>query len=387
MDRHAFLAAAALGGAALLTGCGSSAGAGSSAAPASSRRVRYPGDIADEPGALTISEWPGYEAAGTEAQTYGLTAGRSYTEQFGARGITYADIGNDDKNLNAMRAGQRFDVLHPCVSYARDYVDADLVQPFDPELLTNFSDLHPELTALGRIDGRQYLIPWDWGFASVMYRTDKVAPADATGWELFWNEKYRGRISMWDGGSTPLRVAGLLTDPPAANIDDQTPDELARSKQLLIEQKPLNRFLWTSEYGNMRPAFQTGEIWITYAWPSAYQAMRDELGADKVGYLDPSQGKLAWMCGFMMGKDTASPLHVHRYVDSFLERQACLNLVNLYSYGAANASIGPDDVKDAALAAELGLGDPSALDPPVHMEAWIPDRAAYQRAWEEVKAS
>ena len=48
---------------------------------------------------------------------------------------------------------------------------------------------------------------------SILYRKDKVDPADAPSWELFWNEKYKGKISMWDGGSTPVEIAGLLIGP------------------------------------------------------------------------------------------------------------------------------------------------------------------------------
>ena len=77
------------------------------------------------------------------------------------------------------------------------------------------------------INGQQYWIPWDWGFSSILYRTDKVDPADAAeGWNLFWNEKYSGKICMWDGGSTPVIIAGLVMDPPAKDIDNMTPDEL-----------------------------------------------------------------------------------------------------------------------------------------------------------------
>ncbi len=392
-DRRDFLkGSAALGSAALLAGCGSSSGikadtgggGGSSAAP-----VTYGGDIASEPNKLVIAEWPGYEAGGTKAQTYGLIAGKSYTKQYGASGLKYADYGNDDKTLNAMKAGQKFDLLHPCVGYIHDYVNAGVVEPFDTSLLTNYPNLFPEMTARGNIDGQQYWIPWDWGFSSILYRTDKVDPADAAeGWNLFWNEKYKGKICMWDGGSTPVIIAGLVMDPPAKDIDNMTPDELARAKELLIKQKPLNKFYWTSEYGNMQPAFKSGDIWITYSWANDYTDMGKALGFDNVDFMDsPKQGALAWICGFMMGKGTASPLHAHKYVDSFIGHDACVQLTNLFSYGAADKTTTPAEITNKTLAKKLKIGDPSALDPPVHMDAFIPKRTDYQRIWAEVKAS
>jgi spermidine/putrescine transport system substrate-binding protein len=412
IDRRGFLhGSALLGGAVLLGGCGASqgirssssstgaaaagttgagattAGATSAGASTTVAATSYPGSLASEKGHLTIAEWAGYEAAGTKPQTYGLTAGADYVKRYGGSKLTYADYGNDDKNLNAMKAGQHFDLLHPCIDYVQDYVAADLVEPFDTRLIPSFSKLYPELVARGQVDGKQYWIPWDWGFGSILYRKDKVDPADALSWDLLFNEKYKGRISMWDGGSIPVQVAGLVTDPPAKDIFAQTPDELERSKALLIKQKPLNKFYWTSEYGNQQPAFKSGDIWITYAWPNDYQALGSALGYDKVGYVTPKEGKLAWVCGFMMGKGTKSPLHAHAYVESFLGHAAGLNLINTYSYGSSNSTVMPTEVKDQRLSRQLQIGNPNALKPPVHLERHVNDRAAYQKVWAEVKAS
>ena len=67
-------------------------------------------------------------------------------------------------------------------------------------------------------------------------------------------------------------------------------------------------------------------------------------------------------------------------------------------YASANTTVkksdlsikGPSDPKAYALPAAadaLRIGDPNRLAAPVHLEQFIPQRAAYQSAWEEVKAS
>ena len=387
MDRRDFLkSSAALGGAALIAGCGSSEGIKQNTeAPASSAPVSYGGSIDAEPNKLVISEWPGYEAGGTKAQTYGMLAGTSYTDKYGAKSLKYADIGNDDKVLSAVKAGQKFDLIHPCVGYTQDWAQSGLVQPFDTSLLPSFGNLFPEMIERGKFNGQQYWIPWDWGYSSILYRKDKVDPADAQSWDLFWNPKYKGHISMWDGGVAPVRIAGLLIG--AADIEHMTDEELAEAKAKLIEQKKVNKFYWTSEYGDMQPAFKSGDIWITYSWPNDYKDMGNALGFDKVEYMDPKEGKLAWVCGFVMGKDTASPLHAHEYVESFINHDACVDLINLFAYGASDKTVQKSEVKDQKLATKLNIGDPQALEPPVHLEKYIPNRDKYQQVWAEVKAS
>jgi spermidine/putrescine transport system substrate-binding protein len=383
LNRRDFLAAAgALGGAVLLGGCGSSDDGSSSSSPAASSEPHPP--IAQEPGKLSILEWGGYEAGGTKAQKSGLWAGTPYTKEFGAGGLSYTYIVNDNQSLQKASTGGPFDVMHPCIQMVPDFVDQGLVQPWDPKLLKSFDNLDPYLLEKGKVDGKQYMIPWDWGFASLLYRTDMVDAADATSWDLAWNEKYKGKIALWNGSSSNFELTGLRLG--IDKIDDMTPDEINRCKEELIKQKPLNKFLWSSEYGQMHPAFKSGDIWITYSWQAAYVIMK-EAGL-KVDFMDPEEGRLSWACGFMLGADTKNYHHAHKYVESFINHKSNVQMVNLFYYGSSDTTIKPSEVKNKELAKELKIGQPNALeDPSVHLQQYQPNRSLYEQAWSEVTAS
>jgi spermidine/putrescine transport system substrate-binding protein len=379
LSRRGFLqAAGALGGAALLGGCGSSGGGAKSAAPKS-----HP-PIGKESGRLSILEWGGYEAGGTKAQKSGLWAGTPYTEKFGADKISYTYIVNDDQSLQKAATSGPFDIMHPCNEMLPGFVEQGLIQPWDPNLLDSFKDLNPYLLKQGQVDGKQYMIPWDWGYASLLYRTDKVDPADADGWGLAWNEKYKGKISLWNGAASNFEVAALKLGFP--EMDNMTPDQIQKAKQELIRQKPLNKFYWSSEYGQMQPAFKSGDIWITYSWQAAYVIMK-EAGL-KVAFLEPKEGRLSWFCGYTLGADTKNYHHAHKYVESYINKKAAAQMTNLYYYGNSNTAVTEADVKDKALARELKITDAKAIeDPSVHLQAYQPNRAQYEQAWQEVMAT
>jgi spermidine/putrescine transport system substrate-binding protein len=378
-SRREFMATTgALGGAVLLGGCGAA-----SEAPQAPAAQEHP-PIEKESGKLSVLEWGGYEAAGTKAQKSGLIAGKDYTKEFGAAGISYTYIVNDDQSLQKAANSGPFDVMHPCNQMTPMYKDQGLIQPWDTELLPSFKNLNPALVEAGKLDGKQYFIPWDWGYASLLYRSDKVDEADAGSWDLAWNEKYKGKISLWNGAGSTLEMAALKNGFP--DMDNMTPEQIEVCKQDLIKQKPLNKFYWSSEYGQMQPAFKSGDIWITYSWQAAYVTMK--AAGLKVKYMEPKEGRLAWVCGFTLGADTKNYHHAHKYVESYINHKASVQMTNLFYYGTADATITKDEVDDKALATELKIGDPNAIQgPDVHLQKFQKDRAAYQQAWQEVTAS
>jgi spermidine/putrescine transport system substrate-binding protein len=380
LSRRDFLAAAgAVGGAVLLGGCGDSE---NPSTPASTPKPQPA--IGEESGKLSILEWGGYEAGGHKAQKSGLYAGTPYTKEFGSDGLAYTYIVNDNQSLQKASTSGPFDVMHPCIQMVPSFVEQGLVQPWDPELLPSFENLDPFLLEKGQVDGKQYMIPWDWGYASLLYRTDRVDAADATSWDLAWNEKYKGKIALWNGSSSNFELTGLKLG--IEKIDDMTPDEIQRCKEELIKQKPLNKFLWTSEYGQMHPAFKSGDIDITYSWQAAYVIMK-EAGL-KVDFMEPEEGRLSWACGFMLGADTKNYHHAHKYVESFINHKSNVQMVNLFYYGSSDTTIKPSEVDNKALAKELKIGETGVLeDPSVHLQSFQPNRAMYEQAWSEVMAS
>ena len=53
----------------------------------------------------------------------------------------------------------------------------------------------------------KYSIPYTWGTVGIIYNTKYVDEADVTGWELLWNEKYAGKILMFDNSRDAFGIA------------------------------------------------------------------------------------------------------------------------------------------------------------------------------------
>ena len=121
-------------------------------------------------------EWAGYEAP--DFWTDFASANPDADVQF-EFGINDADI------LSLMEAGSQADIFHFYTGWQQFYVDEGLVQEIDTSKLTNWDKVPDSFKEIGQIDGKQYYLPWDWGFTSILYSTDQVP--EVTSWDVLFD--------------------------------------------------------------------------------------------------------------------------------------------------------------------------------------------------------
>jgi len=345
---------------------GGSGSGGSAAAPAS----RPP--IGEETGELQVFEWSGYEIE-EFWQPY-------KTEHAAEHPPNFTFYATDDEAITKVRSGFKPDIAHPCSGRISDWVNAGLVEEIDTSLLSNFPNLNPALVAPGTIDGKQYWVPWDWGFSSLIFNPE-VVDAGADSWSLLWDPKYAGKMSMWDNPTTALRIGGLYVG--VDDVYDMTDEELEAAKAALIEQKKLNRNYWSAQ-ADMVADYAAGNIVVTNGWTSAYLALVDDGQPAEFG--EPKEGKLAFNCGFVIIKGTPRYHLAHEWIDAFLDPGSGAALSNMYAFGASNTESLP--LVDEGRRDLFNVSDPSQLEPPnTWLDAFFPRRDEYIKVWDEVKAA
>jgi spermidine/putrescine transport system substrate-binding protein len=324
----------------------------------------------EEPNELLVLEWAGYDE---ERWWADFKAASPETVLEWETGTNDADI------LAKMGAGSTADVVHFYTGYEQLYVDEGLVREIDTSKLTNWDKVPAEMQALGQIDGKQYFIPWDWGFTSILYNTEHVD--EVTSWDALFNEDYAGHISMWDDGPGAVAVSSYIHGWDETAI---TEEQLAQIEQEWKDQKPLNLHYWDSEYENLCPEVISGDIWVAYAWPGCYATALFE-GAP-VAYANPEEGRNSWVGLYGISADTDSYELALQFLDLKLADLTCGTLVTDYYYGCANQDV-MAAVEDPVLIEAFSIDDPGILEttnftPPVTAE----QRDAWTAMWTRVKA-
>ena len=348
----------------VLAACGSGQTGDASGASSSD------GQAAEEPNELSVLEWSGYEAE--DFWTDFKTASPD-TE------VTF-EFGDTDANILAqMQGGSQADIFHFYTGWQQFYVDEGLVREIDTSKLTNWDAVPEDFKALGQIDGKQYFLPWDWGFTSILYNTEQVD--EVTSWDVLFDPQYAEHVSMWNDGPAAVTVSSYVHGYDETAITDE---QLADIEAEWIAQKPLNAFYWSSEYEDLCPAVQDGTVWIAYAWQGCYATAL--AAGDPVAYATPEEGRNSWVGLYGINADTDSYDLALEFLDLKLAELSCSNAVTLFYYGCANADV-MAAIDDPVLVEAFGLDDPSILEstnftPLVTNE----QREAWTGMWERVQA-
>ena len=103
---------------------------------------------------------------------------------------------------------EQYDLFHPYTGWLQFYVDEGLAQEIDTTKLKNWDKVPDAFKAIGQVNGKQYFMPWDWGFSSILYRTDKIPSVDS--WTSCSTRSTRATSSMWDDGPGAVTVSSYI---------------------------------------------------------------------------------------------------------------------------------------------------------------------------------
>jgi len=359
----ALLAVASL----LLAACGGAA----PASPASSDETPAAAGASTQQNNLVVLEWAGYELA----EFY-----EPFTGQYPQVELDYSFFSEDAEAFAKLQSGFNVDLVHPCNPWWGLYVEQGLVQPIDTTKLSNFAGLDPDMVALGQFNGQQYFIPWDWGFESIIVRTDKVE-AIPQSWADLANPEYAGRLALWDSGEANHIIAALALGFDPWNTTAEQDEQI---KQWLIDLKP-NLLTYWVDFSELAQQVGSGDVWVaSNAWADTYTSLLEQ--NVPVDYINPSEGMLRFVCGFGISSEATDVALAHAYIDAAIAPQSMANFSNEYGYGSANQDALP--LIDPEIVELFHMDDPAFLEQTIFYQSLSQEqRQRITTMWNDVKAA
>ena len=309
---------------------------------------------------------------------------KPYLDKYGS-GPEFIFYGHPDEAFAKLQAGFTADVAHPCIHDVKKWNDAGLIQPIDTAKVKAWNTIIPALKDAPALmqDGKNFLVPWEWGASSVIYRTDKVTPKEES-FALLIDPALQGKVAIVDAFDETYRLAAVLAGvaDPLALKEEEYPKVEAMLRQL----RDNARMIW-SDPAQLEQAIASGEVVAAWGWPNSFKNLSKQ-GVPVSYMVKPKEKLVTWLCGFAVLKSASAPQdEIYDFINALEDPQSGKALIENWGYGHANA----ESLKAANKAdlEALGLGgDPNEFLANGNLLGPMPEeqRARLVKMWDAVKA-
>lgn len=230
---------------------------------------------------LNVMNWGQNIADGSDG-TLDIIA--AFEEKYDYIDVNYSTYDSNEALYSKLAGGGlTVDVIIPSDYMIARLINENMLLKLDFDNIPNYSFVQENFKNTAYDPDNKYSVPYTWGTVGIIYNSKYVDEADVTGWGLLWNEKYAGKILMFDNSRDAFGVAQYKL-----GIDVNTTDkeELKRCADELALQRPVVRqYVMDQIYAAME-----GEN----AWIAAYYAgdcmMMIENNPDLRFYLPEEEG-------------------------------------------------------------------------------------------------
>jgi putative spermidine/putrescine transport system substrate-binding protein/spermidine/putrescine transport system substrate-binding protein len=233
------------------------------------------------------------------------------------------------------------------------------------------------------MNSQVYGVPFMWGPNPLIYDATTFRHAPES-WNVLWDPKYHGKISVWDDLSTVYMAAQILgyDKPDPAQLYNLSDEQLEAVKKKLLELKPNIRKMWATG-GELTNLFQNHEVVAAMGWPLMTNQLRKI--NFPVGETIPKENTTGWIDHLMITAGSEQKELAHKFLEYMVDARTQKKVTDVTGYTPANPTaaqfMSADEIKS------LHLDDVDNYQKRIYFWRNVPRRAKYNEIWNEVKAA
>lgn len=332
-----------------------------------------PSSSGEEKTKLYVVNWKDYASDDEELMA-------AFEEEYNCEIVnTYME--SEEQLLTSLKTASegQIDVCLPNCTILPAAIKAGLLKEIDTSKLSNFDSLYDrfqtQVECFGE-DGKMYAVPFVWGSTAIAYNTELMDSAPTT-LNCLFDEQYAGKIAFRDDYNDAVMAAAIvLGQDPAA------PDDLDAIKELLIQQKALNRTYWQTgdEFSKL---FAGGQIEFGMMWSGQAATMKQE--GEPIAFVVPEDGAIGWVDNWAIASGSQNEELALAFINYMISKD--VQYAWATKGGPAPANHEAADAIDPEYAASCGMDEESLNR--LYFMAYQDDatKAEWSELWTEVKAS
>ncbi|MDD6023271.1 MAG: spermidine/putrescine ABC transporter substrate-binding protein [Oscillospiraceae bacterium] len=278
---------------------------------------------ADETVSINVYNWGQYIADGTDGY---MDINAAFTEATGIK-VNYMTYDTNESLYTKLKTGgSTYDIIIPSDYMAGRLISEGLVQEIDFSNIPNYSYIDEAYKNTSYDPDNKYSVPYTWGTVGIIYNTKYVDEADIGSWDLLWNEKYSGKILMFDNNRDAFAAAEAKLGYSLNTTDEAALRECAAELQ---KQKPLvQSYVMDQIFDKMIRE----EAWIAPYYAGDYLWMLDD--NEDLGFYFPEEGFNLYIDCFMIPSSAEHKTEAEAYINFLLDPEVCGQNLEYLGYSA-----------------------------------------------------
>ena len=216
---------------------------------------------------ITVYNWGQYISDGNDGSLDVIAA---FEEETGIK-VNYLTFDSNESMYTKLKTGgTTYDVIIPSDYMIGKLIEENMLEPLNFDNIPNYQYIDESFRNQSYDPANTYSVPYTWGTVGLIYNSQHVSAADAASWNCLWNEKYSGKILMFDNPRDAFAIAESIL---GYSLNSENEDELRAAAELLTEQKSLvQSYVMDQIFDKM----QRGEAWAAPYYAGDFLTMVEE---------------------------------------------------------------------------------------------------------------
>ena len=288
---------------------------------------------------LNVYNWGEYISDGSEGtldvnrlfeeyykKTYGVQLTVNYT--------TYAS--NEDLYAKLKSGATGYDIIIPSDYMIQRMAKEGMLEELNFDNIPNYQYIADYCKGLSYDPEEKYSVAYTYGMVGIIYNTTVVDEADVGGWDLLWNEKYKGQILQFNNSRDAFGTAMYSLGVSVNTLDM---NEWKSALELLKQQKPyIQSYVMDEVYNKM----EKGEAAIAPYYAGDYLSMVENNPDLAFYYPQDENGDTVtniFVDAMCIPKDAANKEAAERYINFLLSEEPAVAIAEYIYYASPNSLV------------------------------------------------
>ncbi|MCG6910394.1 MAG: extracellular solute-binding protein [Deltaproteobacteria bacterium] len=271
----------------------------------------------------------------------------AFTKKTGIK-LNYTGIGSNEEIINKMKAtkGEGIDICSPTNVRSGQWVDLELLQPWDYSRITNIKNVNPSMLKVGDTEWNfggkgSHWLPHIWGTEAIGWRTDLWSPQGGIpSYGDVWSDENKGKTMIRPhsgmlGAGLYMETIGELE--PGSMWKAYSGEDVMRKiwkkvTDWCIAHKSHIKLFW-NDADSQKNGFMNDGVVVGQTWDGPPLALKS--AGEPVTYQAPKEGALAWVDGMALSKAAKNVDQAYEFVKFCYMPEPAGKAIDKHGYNSA----------------------------------------------------